>query len=171
MDFWEVIKKRHCVRRFQDKAVEKEKIEKILYAATSAPSAGNVQDWRFIIVQSKSKRFELSEAALGQEQVVEAPVVIVICSNLDEIFGRYGERGAELYSIQNAAAATQNLLMAATDLGLGACWVGAFDEEKVKKILDLSGHYRPLAIIPLGYPAEEPETHPKKSLDEVVTWL
>lgn len=170
MEFFKVIKKRHCVRKFQDKPVEREKLEKILFAATSAPSAGNVQDWRFVVVKDKELRSQLSAAALGQEQIAKAPVVIVVCSNLEEISARYGQRGKELYSIQNAAAATQNLLLAATDLGLGACWVGAFEEKEVKKILQLSENYRPLALIPLGYPAERPIGHTKKDLNKVVRW-
>lgn len=171
LNFWQVLKKRHCVRDFLPKPVEKSKIKKLLQAATSAPSAGNIQDWRFIIIQKSNLKSQISEAALGQSFVEEAPVVIVVCSDLDEIEEVYGQRGRELYSIQDTAAAIENLLLAVTAEGLGACWVGAFDEQRIAEVLDLPDNWRPMAIIPIGHPAQKPEDHGRKNLGKVVKWI
>ena len=152
-DFWEVIKNRHCTREFnKTKEVTGQQVEKLLQAAKMAPSAGNMQDWEFKIIKDKKIKERLAQAALGQSFVTQAPVVIVVCTNLTIAQQHYGQRGMELYSIQDTAAATQNLLLAATALNLGACWVGAFSEDKVREILGLDEDLRPVAIIPVGYP-------------------
>lgn len=150
----ECIKSRRSIRRYKKKKIPDEILNEILEAAVCAPSAGNLQDWIFIVVRNEKKKQELAEAAYGQDFVVEAPVVIVVCSDLERI-SYYGRRGRELYSIQDTAAATQNILLAAWDFGIGGCWVGAFDEKEVSKILDLPKNVRPLVILPLGYPAEK----------------
>lgn len=151
-DFWEVLKKRHCTREFDPKKeVEDEKIEKILEAAKMAPSAGNMRDWHFEVVKDSDKKIKIAQAALGQMFIAEAPVVIVVCSDLKIAEEHYGERGVSLYSAQDSAAACQNLFLAATALDLGACWVGAFDEREVRNILELPEHIRPLVIVPVGY--------------------
>ena len=95
-------------------------------------------------------------------------MVIVVCSNMRTIGDAYGERGTSLYSIQDTASAVQNMMLAAWDKGIGSCWVGSFNEEKVKAVLILPGHVRPMAIVPLGYPATKPLKPGRKSLDEVV---
>ena len=119
--------------------------------ANLAPSAGNLQARDFIIVEDIKIKKELSEAALNQEFIVEAPVNIVVCANLSRI-SSYGKRGSELYCIQDSAAAVEHILLLAADNGLGACWVGAFNEYDVSKALGLPSHVRPVAIIPIGYP-------------------
>ncbi|MCC5994270.1 MAG: nitroreductase family protein, partial [Candidatus Aenigmarchaeota archaeon] len=117
---------------------------------------------RFIVVRDKKTKELLYNAALKQEHVKEAPVLIVVCSDLEVLSLRYGKRGEVVYSLEDCAAAIENILLAATALGLGTCWVGAFDEEDVKNILRLPDFLRPIAIITVGYPAEEPE---KKEVD------
>ena len=172
MDFWQVLKLRHSVRRFKDKEVSDDLIKKILEAAILAPSAGNIQDWRFIIIENEKIKIKIAEMALGQTFISRAPVVIIVCSDLAEIESAYGQRGRELYSAQNTAAATQNLLLAVTALGLGACWVGGFDEARVSEILDLDENWRPLAVVPIGYPSDrELEIHSRKKLSKVVKWI
>ena len=109
----------------------------------------------FIIVEDIEIRKELSKAALDQEFIIEAPVSIVVCANLDRI-SPYGTRGRELYCLQDAAAAVEHILLMAVENGLGTCWVGAFNEKEVSKILNLPSHIRPVAIIPIGYPKEKP---------------
>jgi nitroreductase len=130
-------------------------LNEILEAAIAAPSSGNCQDWEFIVVKERQNKERLSAAARGERMIVEAPVVVVVCTNLNKL-GRYGARGETLYSIQNTAAATQNLMLAAWEKGIGSCWVGAFDEDEVKQILVIPERVRPLAVIPLGYPNEKP---------------
>jgi len=152
MDFWQVIKKRHSVRSFNSKRdVSNNLIEKIISAAKAAPSAGGIYPTDFIIIRDQKIKEQIAEAALGQWFIAEAPVVIVVVANIEKSAAQYGERGRDLYVIQDAAVATENLLLAVTASGLGACWVGAFDEAKITKILNIKDGIRPLAIIPLGY--------------------
>jgi nitroreductase len=170
MNVFEAIIGRKSVRRFEKKPLDEKLVGVLLYMATQAPSAGNVQDWRFIVVKDEDQKKKLSEAALDQEQIVEAPIDIVVCSDLKSIGLKYGRRGELLYSIQDTASATENILLAAHALGLGSCWVGAFDEEKVKSILCLPEDVRPVAIIPIGYPAEDSKKPERKMFDNL-TWV
>lgn len=152
MDFWQVIKKRHCARSFDsDRDVSDELINKVISAAKRAPSAGNMQDWRFKVVRDPGTKKQLAQAALGQIFIAQAPVIIVVCSDLGVAEQYYGERGVNLYAIQDIAAASQNLFLACVALGLSACWVGAFNENEVKNILNLPKSWRPMVIIPVGH--------------------
>lgn len=157
MDFWEVVTSRYSLRDFAaGRDVSDQDLEKILQAAVRAPSAGNMQAWFFAVVRNHDKKKALAVAALDQEFVAQAPVAVVVLADPRRSAARYGERGAKFYCLLDAAAACENLLLAATALGLGGCWVGAFDDEKVIQILGLP-HLRPIAIIPLGHPAGPPE--------------
>lgn len=154
MDVFEAMEKRHSVRSFDaSREVAPELVEELLRCACLAPTAGNVQPWRFYVVRDPEVKGALSRAALGQAYVSEAPLDIVVCADLKAHGASYGKRGVELYSIQDTAAAVENLLLTATSLGLGACWVGAFREEEAARALNLPEGVRPLAIIPVGYPA------------------
>ncbi|MBU5678498.1 MAG: nitroreductase family protein [Candidatus Aenigmatarchaeota archaeon] len=167
METIECIKTRKSVRKFKKKDIEKEKLIKILEAAINAPSSGNLQNWEFIIVRDEENKKHVAKAALNQNFIADASVVIIACSNNDKIIF-YGKRGRDLYAIENVSAAIQNILLAANDLGIGSCWVGAFDEKELKKILEIPENVRPLAIIPLGYPDENPEKPVRRSLSQVV---
>ncbi|MFX0114878.1 MAG: nitroreductase family protein, partial [Candidatus Hodarchaeota archaeon] len=103
---------------------------------------------------------------LQQRFIAQAPAVFVVCANLNRSSSRYGTRGSSLYAIQDAAAATQNILLTAVDMGLGTVWIGAFDENKASEILNLPSNVRPLAIIPIGMPSEEPAAPPKRNIDD-----
>ena len=149
MDAMECIKGRTSVRRFKNEEIPDLLLDEILEAAIAAPSAGNCQDWEFIVVKKPENKRKLAEASLGQQMIEQAPVVVVVCSNLKKI-SRYGGRGEVLYTIQDSAAATQNLMLAAWAKGIGSCWVGAFNEGEVKEILVLPEHVRPMAVVPLG---------------------
>ncbi len=150
MDLLEAIKTRRSVRRFISTPIKSETIEAILEAGTKAPSAGNCQPWEFVIIRSAANKQALAAAAFGQDFVAEAPIVIVVCANTTRSMARYGHRGQELYCIQDTAAAIENILLAAHSLGLGACWVGAFDENMVAKQVRTPSDVRPVAIIPIG---------------------
>ena len=155
MDLYEAIEDRRSVRAFTREGVSDSTIEKILRYGNLAPTAGNLQSRDFVVVRNQEAKAKLAEAALGQDFVSQAPVVIIVCANAERA-KPYQKRGEELYSIQDATAAIQNMLLAVHAEGYGACWVGAFNESHVSKILELPPTVRPLAIIPIGRPAEEP---------------
>ena len=168
MNVFKAIKTRRSIRAFTQEEISDDEIEKILDAARWAPSAGNIQPWIFVVVRNPETKRRLSEAALNQFFINEAPVVIVVCADQERSGMGYGSRGINLYCIQDTAAATQNILLAAHALGLGACWVGAFNEEEVRHILRVPRGVRPVAIVPIGHPAEKPGVVFKRPLSEVV---
>lgn len=170
MELSKAIQTRQSIRAFQDKAVPGNVIDTILNAAIKAPSEGNLQPWRFFVVTNERVKQNLAIAALDQMFITEAPVVVVVCIDLTAT-APYGTRGKELYSIQSTAAAIENILLTVTSLGLGACWVGAFREEKVSAILDLDNNVRPVALIPMGYPAEHPPSRGRKLVKDVTFFV
>ena len=152
MDVYEAIDSRACVRSFTGGDVPREIINKLLEAAVRAPTAGGIEPWRFSVVRDQGMKEKLAEAAFGQSFVAQAPVVIVVCADLDLCARGYGSRGETLYAIQDTAAAVQNILLAVVAEGLGACWVGAFDEDAASRAIALPHRTRPLAIVPVGHP-------------------
>ncbi len=173
MDFWQVLEERHSVRSFDPGAdVPPETVERLLTAAIHAPSAGNRQPWHFYVVRNPAMRQALAAAAYGQSFVAQAPVVIVVCADAEQSAGRYGQRGRELYCLQDTAAATEHILLAAVALGLGGCWVGAFDERLAAQALNLPPRHRPVAILPIGKPAgRETSSPPRQPLKAVVSYV
>jgi len=168
MDVLEAIKGRRSIRAFKSEDVPPEIVEKLIDAARWAPSAGNIQPWEFIIVRNPEIKRNLAKAALNQSFIEEAPVVIVVCADEVRSSQGYGVRGKTLYCIQDTAAATQNIHLAAYSLGLGTCWVGAFNEEEARKILEIPQGVRPVAIIPVGYPAEKPPARNRRPLNQII---
>jgi len=168
MDVLEVIKGRRSIRAFKNQDVPAEIVEELIDAARWAPSAGNIQPWEFIIVRKPRIKRRLVEAALGQMFIEEAPVVIVVCADEERSSQGYGVRGKTLYCIQDTAAAMQNIHLTAYSLGLGTCWVGAFREEETREILKIPHGIRPVAIVPIGYPAEAPTARMRKSTSQIV---
>jgi len=163
------IEERTSIRKYKKDSVPETIITKILDAARKAPSAGNRQPWKFIVVYNEDVKSKLSDAALKQKFVSSAPVVIVVCAEPETSRKRFGERGENLYCIQDTAAATQNILLAATGYGLGTCWVGAFSESKVKECLELPVGLRPVAMVTVGYPeSEEIKRSGRRSLADIV---
>lgn len=168
-DVIDAILGRRSNRRFKSENIPQATIGRILDAAIWAPSAGNIQPWHFYVVKNDEKKEMLAIAALNQRFVSKAPINIVVCAIPQKSGLKYGGRGAELYCLQDTGAAIQNILLAATGYGLATCWVGAFDEVAVKAALDMPDEFRPVAIIPLGYPDGEVTPPAKWSVDEVVT--
>jgi len=168
MDVVEAIRGRRSIRTFKSKEVTQETVEKIIDAVRWAPSAGNIQPWEFIIIREPEIKRRLVEAALDQTFIEEAPVVIVVCANENRSSQGYGIRGKTLYCIQDTAAAIQNLLLTAYSFGLGACWIGAFEEEEARETLKIPSGIRPIAIIPVGYPAETPPPRSKRPMSQIV---
>jgi nitroreductase len=159
MNLLDIIKNMRSVREFKDLEIPEKAIDVLIEALRWAPSAGNLQSRKFYFVFNEAVRNKLAQAGLRHDFVSfisRAPLVVVACADL-RIASRYGERGAGLYCIQDTAASVQNLLLAAHDLGLGTCWVGAFKEETVKEILDIPDYLRPVVLVPVGYPAKTPK--------------
>jgi nitroreductase len=163
MNVFECIQTRRSVRNYSSKNLDFDKLTLILEAATKAPSSGNLQDYRFIIVNDKEKIRKLAEHCNEQYWIATAPVIIIVCSDTEKTETYYGLRGQRLYSTQNSAAAIQNMLLAAHGLGIGACWIGAFNEEYLSDEFNIPGKVRPHAIITLGY--QEGQLEPKTEND------
>ena len=170
MDVFEAIKKRRCTRKYLSVPVEWEKVGKILDAGRQAPSAGNLQDWKFIVVLDPDKRKDISDACMQQHWMREAPVHIVVCGEPEKAARFYKERGEKLYSIQNCACAAENMFMAATALDLGMAWVGAFDERMIRRVLSIPESSVPYAVLTLGY-ADETSREPAKYTLENITFF
>ena len=169
MDFFEVVENRHSIRRFQrDQEIPEEDLKKILEMGIKAPSAGNRQSWDFIIIRDKEIKKQLVRAALGQSFIAQAPVVVVVCANKERSATVYGNRGREVYCIQDTAAAIQTMLLSITALGYGSCWIGAFNEEAVREVLKIPEGIRPMAILPIGVPVKIPPATPRISLQELI---
>ncbi len=166
----QIIKGRRSIRRFKPDPIPEEDLREVLEAAIWAPSAGNTQEWKFFVVRDPGLKRRLASAAMEQQFLAEAPVVIVVCADLERIRRAYGERGTQVYALQDTAAAAQNILLVAHAKGLGTCWVGAFSEVQVRDALGLGQMMRPLALIPLGYPAQTPSPRPRRPLEEVVEY-
>ena len=171
MDAVEALTTRRSVRAFTQEQVSDEQIETLLRVAVAAPSAGNCQPWRIVVVQDPRIRLGLARAALNQMFVAEAPVVFVVCTVPEESSWRYGRRGESLYCLQDTAALTENLLVAAHAMGLGGCWIGAFDEAAAVDVLKLPQGVRPVALVPMGHPDELERKPSRRPISHVVRWI
>ena len=171
MEFDKVLENRFCCRSFQDKKIEPEKFQAILETANSAPSAGNLQAYYIFGVSNEQKKLELAKAALNQMFISEAPLVLVFCANPEKSAIKYGERGRNLYSIQDATIAATFAWLKAVNLGLGAVWVGAFDEKEVKEILGAEENLKPVVIMPIGYCQEEKEERRREKIEKHLSFI
>jgi nitroreductase len=171
MEFLDVIAKRRSVRHFNTRIeVTDDDIRVLLEAATTAPSAGNIQPWRFYVVRTAEARERLAQA-IGQRWATAAPVTIVVCVDPRPCGARYGERGEKLYAVQDSAAAVHSILLAAVDRGLASCWIGAFDEDAVRDAIGATAPVTPIAVLPIGRSAEAAGKPARRPLSEVTTWL
>ncbi|MDV3426824.1 MAG: nitroreductase family protein [Bacillota bacterium] len=166
MDVITSIKGRRSIRKYSQVYIEEEKLEIIMEALRLAPSASNSQKWKFIFVTDKEKRKKLTEAAGGQEFIQEAPVTVVGIATEDEYVMMCGQKSSTV----NVSIAMAYMTLEAYELGLGTCWLGHFDEEKVKETLNIPEGMRVVAISPLGYPDEDPDERPRKGCDEVISF-
>jgi len=160
------IKERRSIRDFEEKPLIKEIEEKLVQALIWAPSAGNLESRKFYLIKNKEIKREIAKATFGQDFILKAPLVIVGCIDKD-IFFHYGKRGVEIYAICDVACAIENLMLQAVELNLGTCFIGAFDENRVSKILNLPSNLRPIAIVPVGFPAKKPSPPPRDREKEI----
>lgn len=155
MEVYQAMLKRRSIRKYKDKPVEKEKVMKLLAAAMAAPSGHNLRPWSFVVIDDRDVLDELSEVHKYAKMLKEAPLCIAVCGN------SYSEGKYQTLWDQDCSAATENILIQATELGLGSVWLGIYPAEssttRVKRILKLPDMITPFALIPIGYPDEEKE--------------
>lgn len=151
MEFSDLLKARTSVREYSEQPVEEQKITYVLECARLAPSAINKQCWRFIVIKNKKTREEISKTSIVNRWLKTAPVLIVCCADPTE---SVTNNGIEYYTV-DVAIAFEHVILAATDVGLGTCWVAGFKEEELKKILEIPKRIRVVALTPLGYPVDK----------------
>lgn len=167
----ELFAKRTSVRSYAPTPVPQEVVQHLLEAAIQAPSGGNCQPWHFYVVRNAEVKHRLSVHSYSQKFIEQAPLVIVVCAEAQRSAKKYGERGEELYCLQDTAAAVENILLCAVQHGLGGCWCGAFDEGAVSEAMGLPADRRPVAILPIGYPEGTPRKPRRRPLEEVTTYM
>jgi len=160
MDVIEAIRKRRSIRKYKDKEIEEEKLNLLLEAARLAPSAKNRQNWIFVVVKDKAVKKQLVPACKNQEFVGEASVVVAGIA--DPSISRW-------YKI-DMGIVFEHIALEAVELGLGSCWIGAFYEDQVKKVLNVPDNLEVVVLMTIGYPAEEPEERPRKKIDEMIRY-
>jgi nitroreductase len=183
MEFDELVKSRRSIHFFTNDPVSDDDLLYILEAARWAPSAGNNQPWRFVIVRKPKTIEKIWETTTGitvplssrrtftvtpQNFLKKAPVIIVVCTDTQAYKGKQNHIYANRFSIQDSANATMNLLLAATNRGLGACWVGMYREDALSRVINLPPSIRPVAIIPIGYTKSKEQPRPRKPLKALI---
>jgi nitroreductase len=169
VEFLEVLKKRKSTRKFLDKDVPQSKINELIELANSSPSAGNVQARAVVVVKDQNLIHKIKEVSKGLSRFEGTiPVILVILAKIDESAGKYEDRGRNLYGIQDATIFAAYLQLIATEKGLSTCWVGSFIENEIVKMLNLENGVKPIALVPLGFAAEEPAARERKSLNEII---
>lgn len=166
MNIYEAIEKRRSVRAYQDEPVPEESLKKILEAGRLAPSAHNAQEYKFVVVKDAQKRKQLAKAASDQRFIAEAPVIIgAVSLNPEHLMSS----GVPAYGV-DLGIALDHMTLAAVEEGLGTCWIGAFSQDEVKKILKIPESYKVVALLPLGVPYDRPGVKSRKSLKELVCY-
>jgi len=168
MKVLDVIQKRRSVRKYKEDPIPEKDLMRVLEAARLAPSGKNFQPWKFIIVKDKALKEKLAQASAGQFFMAEAPIIIVGCGFPDNCYAHMG-RYMKSWSV-DVTIALEHLMLQAQEEGLGTCWIGSFEEEEVKAILNIPENVKVLALTPLGYPDEIPRFRGRKSLDEIISY-
>jgi nitroreductase len=159
MSLIDTVLSRRSVRRYEPKEIPRDVLDKILEAGRQAPSAANKQSWHFIVLTDFEIKKELSKG-LFNRFIKDAPVTIVGCAHKNLIAGKW--------SVVSTTIALQNMVVAAWAMGVGSCWIGDFNEEKVKRLLSISENWKIVALVSFGYPAEKPQPRKKKPVEEIV---
>jgi nitroreductase len=167
MDFYDVIKQRRSVRAYRNTPVEQEKLARVLEAARLAPTAANRQPIQLYVIRKKELRRRLMEA-YSQQWFADAPIIICACARPSEAWARMDGKS---YADVDTTIAMDHLILAATAEGLGTCWIGAFNPERLREVLGIPTELEPVALTPLGYPAAEPGPTSRKPLDDICEYL
>lgn len=168
MELSEVINKRYSYRRFDQRNVEDATLNQIFELARLAPSSGNLQSFRVVVVRDLETKQKLRHAAAHQEFIELAPVVLVICAVPGEQEPRYGQRGRDLYALQDATIFGAYVQLVAVDMGLATCWIGAFREHRVRDALSLPEELQPVTLMPMGYTSDVKTGRRKKSIEQII---
>ena len=164
-----MLKKRCSTRKFKPTQIDSRKTKKLLQAINSAPSAGNLQSYKIVLVREREKRRLVAEACLAQGFISSAPIVLVFFADTAKASGQYGSRGINLYAVQDATIAAAYAQLAATALGLSSCWIGAFDEARIKKLFNAPTQVIPVAVIPIGFASEKPALTSRRAVEEIIS--
>lgn len=168
MDFFELIEKRHSVRKFKEKGISDADLQKILEAANRAPSAGNLQSYEIVAVKTLEMKKKLNNAVNYEKNYFDKVPAILVFFAHPERSEKYGERGAELYCVQDATIACTYAQLAAQELGISSVWIGSFDDKKLSEVLNAPSNLKPVVILPLGYSDEEPHVTDRRALNDLV---
>ncbi len=168
MSILKVMWDRRSIRRYKKDPIPEDVLLRILEAARIAPSGSNLQPWKFIIVRDNALKEKLAQASAGQLFMAEAPVIIVGCGFPDNCYAHMG-RYMKSWPV-DVTIALEHLILQAQEEGLGTCWIGSFEEEEVKSILNIPEDVRVLALTPLGYPAKTPSFRGRKGLEEIISY-
>ncbi len=167
MDFNQVLQDRRSVKNFKSQEIPQDKIDSILNAARLAPSWGNKQCWKFVLVKNYETRKNISNALLNENSarmgVEQAPLTVIVCAEPE----KSSEVNNQQYYLVDSAIAMDHLILAAQNEGLGTCWVGQFDERRIKEMLHIPEEYRVVALTPVGIPNETPDTEAKRDINEI----
>ncbi|MBD3414579.1 MAG: nitroreductase [Candidatus Aminicenantes bacterium] len=168
MSVFDVMKSRRSIRKYKSRSIPDDVLIRVMEAARVAPSGKNLQPWRFIIVKDPKKKEQLAVASRNQSFVAQAPVVIVACGYPDRCYQHQGDY-MKSWPI-DVSVALDHLMLMAWEEGLGTCWIGAFYEDEVKKVLSIPDEVKVLALTPLGYPAHQSKDRGRKELGEIISY-
>lgn len=171
MEFKELLYKRRSIRDFKNETLSDDQIILLLESATRAPNACNFQSWHFYAVTNKEMIESFYPTIYSGKWITSAPLVVVVCTDAEKLTKKFGDRGPGLFAIQDTAAAINNILLQAANVGLGGCWIGAFDEDKCRELINIPSERRPIALLPIGVPNSEPSLRDRVALNDVVTIL
>ena len=165
MDVQQAISRRYSCRHYDDKPIEKEKLDAILEAARQAPSAKNLQDWRFVVVTDAALRKKLAAAANNQTFLEDAGAIIVACTVSSHVM-RCGQAIGPI----DVSIALEHMCLQATELGLATCWIGSFYPDKIKPLLGIPGDVTIIELLAVGYPSDEPKAHRREPMESIVSF-
>ena len=165
VDVAQAIRSRYSCRNYQDKPIEKAKLEAVLEAARQAPSAKNLQDWRFVVVTNKDARVKLAAAANNQTFLENAGAIIIGCTVSEHVM-----RCGQLIGPIDVAIAIEHMCLQATELGLATCWIGSFYPDKVRPIVGIPDDVTIIELLALGYPGDAPKEHRREPMDNIVSF-
>ncbi|NQT79858.1 MAG: nitroreductase family protein [Candidatus Aminicenantes bacterium] len=168
MSVLEIIQKRRSIRKYKNDPIPEDVFQRVLEAARLAPSGKNLQPWKFVLVQNQELKEKLAKASAGQYFMAIAPIIVVACGFPENCYSSMG-RYMKSWPV-DVTIALEHLILQAEEEGLGTCWIGSFEEEEVKSILNIPEDVKVLALTPLGYPAERPPDRGRKHLEDIVSY-